>query len=347
MSVGASPRSGGSPACGPGEPQAIVISSCPMCGSERSAVAFEESPYSVRRCSSCGLGWVTPRLGEDGLAEIYVDDSYWRSGSPKTLGYHDYRADEPLYLETFRRRLGFVLAHGPQGGRALDIGCAAGFCMQALRERGFEAHGVEVSETIARHASEHFGFATVHVGTLQSASFAERSFDLITLWDVVEHVVDPRALLVQARELLAPGGLLVLETQNIDSAFARLLGSRWHHYKHAEHIYHFTPSTISELLQSAGLEVQTSTPRFGGKYVSFQFIAERAARLHPALSTALAPLRRFESASVYLNFMDEMIVTASAPRTPSPPPAVATPQASSPPPAVATPQASSPPSAPA
>ncbi len=289
---------------------AISISECPMCGSDRSKVAFEEPPYSVRRCAACGLGWVTPRLGESELAAMYVDDSYWRSASPKTHGYHDYRADERLYLETFRRRLGHVLRDGPHGGRALDVGCAAGFCLAALRERGFEAHGVEVSATIARHATERLHFDTVHVGTLNSAPWSDGSFDLITLWDVVEHVVDPRALLVKARGLLAPGGLLVLETQNIDSTFARLLGRRWHHYKHAEHIYHFTPATIRTLLRSAGFAVQALTPRFGGKYVSFQFIAERAARVHPALSAALAPLRRFQSASVYLNFMDEMIVTA-------------------------------------
>jgi len=288
----------------------IAITECPMCGGDRSTVAFEEPPHTVRRCDSCGMGWVTPRLDESELAAMYVDDSYWRSASPKTHGYHDYRADEPLYLETFRRRLDHVLRDGPRSGRALDVGCAAGFCLQALRERGFEAHGVEVSATIARHASERLGFDTVHVGTLEGAPFANGAFDLIMLWDVVEHVVDPRALLVKVRELLAPDGLLVLETQNIDSAFARLLGRRWQHYKHAEHIYHFTPATIRTLLGSAGFTVQALTPRFGGKYVSFQFIAERAGRLHPALSAALAPLRRFESARVYLNFMDEMIVTA-------------------------------------
>jgi 2-polyprenyl-3-methyl-5-hydroxy-6-metoxy-1,4-benzoquinol methylase len=281
-----------------------------MCGSERFAVAFEEPPYSVRRCGDCGLGWVSPRLSEAGLTAMYADDSYWRSDSPKTIGYHDYRGDEQLYLRTFRRRLDFVLRDGPRGGKALDIGCAAGFCMQALSERGFEAHGVEVSGVIARHAQERLGFDTVHVGTLASAPHPPGTFDLITMWDVVEHVVDPTALLVRARELLKPDGLLVLETQDIDSAFARLLGRRWHHYKHREHIYHFTPATVDALLRSAGFRVQTRTHRFGGKFVSFDFIAERAARLHPALSAALQPITVFKSAAVYLNFMDEMVVVA-------------------------------------
>jgi 2-polyprenyl-3-methyl-5-hydroxy-6-metoxy-1,4-benzoquinol methylase len=289
---------------------AVEITACPLCGAGGPTVAFTEPPYTVYRCRQCGLGFVSPRLHARGLVDIYADDGYWRSASPKTLGYHDYRADEPLYLKTFRRRLDFVLSRGPSSGRALDVGCAAGFCMAALRERGFDAYGVEVSEAIGSHARDHFGFGdAVHLGTLDTAPHADGSFDLITMWDVVEHVPDPRALLAKARALLRPGGLLVLETQDIDSRFARLLGPRWHHYKHAEHIYHFTPATATELVQNAGFAVERLTHRFGGKHVSLHFIAERAGRLHPLLERALAPVGRMD-ASLYLNFMDEMIVVA-------------------------------------
>lgn len=288
----------------------VEVSACPSCGSERFSVSFEEPPYSVRRCESCGLVWVSPRLTQEALVGIYTDDNYWRSDSPKTVGYASYRDDEPLYLKTFRRRLGFALRNGPRGGRALDVGCAAGFCMKVLDELGFEVHGVEPSAEIARHAIDHFGFDTVHIGTLDTAAHTPGSFDLITMWDVIEHVVDPRSLLEQARELLKPDGLLVIETQNVNSAFARLLGPRWHHYKHSEHVYHFSPTTVDALLSSAGFRVEKLTPRFAGKYVSLDFIAERSARLHPAASKVLRPITRFKSAALYVNVMDEMIVIA-------------------------------------
>jgi 2-polyprenyl-3-methyl-5-hydroxy-6-metoxy-1,4-benzoquinol methylase len=288
----------------------VEVSLCPMCGGGRFTTGVQEPPYSVRRCARCGQVWVSPRLTEEGLHAIYAHESYWRSDSPRTVGYRDYRSDERLYLKTFRRRLGFSLAGVPRRGRALDVGCAAGFCMKVLSELGFEAHGVEPSAEIARHARERFGFETVHVGPLESLDQPAGSFDVITMWDVVEHVIDPRGLLARARELLKPDGALVLETQNVDSAFARLLGRRWHHYKHGEHIYHFTPATVHALATSAGFRVEKLTPRFAGKYVTFDFIAERAARLHPALSLALRPLATLGSASVYCNFMDEMIVVA-------------------------------------
>ena len=271
-------------------------------------MAFEEPPYRLLRCVDCGTGVVSPRLSQP--ESIYVDGSYWRSESPRTLGYHDYRSAEPLYVKTFRRRLGFALRDRPRRGRALDVGCAAGFCMAAMRELGFEAHGVEVSETIARHAVQRLGFDTVHVGTLDGAPYADGAFELITLWDVIEHVPEPRALLSRARELLAPDGLFVVETQNIDSAFARMLGPRWHHYKHAEHIYHFTPASLRRLLEVSGFTVERMTPRHAGKYVSLDFIAERAGRLHPSLSVALRPLARLQSVSLYVNVMDEVIATA-------------------------------------
>lgn len=295
-----------------------------MCASERFDVAFEEPPYSVRSCQRCTQVWVNPRLTEEGLIGIYADQGYWRSVSPKTVGYADYRDEEELYLKTFRRRLGFVLENGPRAGRALDVGCAAGFCMKVLDELGFEVHGVEPSGEIGRHARERFGFDTVHVGTLEDSSHQRDSFDLITMWDVIEHVPDPRALLLEARELLKTGGLLVLETQNVDSAFARLLGPRWHHYKHGEHIYHFNPATVRALVTSVGFDVQTITPRFAGKFVSLDFIAERSARLHPALSRLLRPLTRLDAPGVYVNVMDEMIVTARpGAEVPAPQPAPA------------------------
>jgi SAM-dependent methyltransferase len=287
----------------------VAAERCPVCGGERFKTAFEQAPYRVLRCLDCGTGVVSPRAAD--LKAIYAAGSYWRSESPKTLGYGDYRAAEELYVRTFLRRLSFALRAGPKSGRALDVGCAAGFCMQALRELGFDVHGVEVSETIARHAIERLGFDTVHIGTLEQAPFDERTFDLITMWDVIEHVADPRALLERAGELLKPDGLLVLETQNIDSPFARALGPRWHHYKHAEHIYHFTPASLRRLLGSAGFAVRVMTPRYGGKYVSLDFIAERAGRIHPVLSSALAPLRRLGSVSLYVNVMDEIVATAT------------------------------------
>jgi SAM-dependent methyltransferase len=252
---------------------------------------------------------VSPRRDETGLAAIYAGEHYWRSDEPKAMGYTDYRGEQERYLRTFRLRLDYVLRGGPRGGRSLDVGSAAGFCLAVLRERGFDAYGVELSADIASYAIEELGFDTVHVGTLDTAPFPDASFDLVTMWDVLEHVVDPLELLSEARRKLTQDGLLVIETQDIDSRFARLLGRSWQHYKHPEHILHFTPGSLERLLARAGFRLEQVTHRYGGKYVPLSFVAERAGRVHPILSRLLAPLADSDT-SLYLNPRDEMIVLA-------------------------------------
>jgi 2-polyprenyl-3-methyl-5-hydroxy-6-metoxy-1,4-benzoquinol methylase len=289
----------------------LAVTRCRVCGSEQFRPQFREGSHEVRRCVACGFVWVSPRLEDAELQALYDSERYWRSDSPRTVGYGDYRGDARLYLRTFRRRLDRALRGGPHGGRALDVGCGAGYCLEVLAERGFDAYGVEVSETIAREAKARVGAGRVHAGTLETSPHSPESFDLVTMWDVVEHVVDPRALLERTRRLLRPDGLLVLETQNVDSLFARLLGRRWHHYKHDEHLSHFAPATLSRLLQETGLRVDTLTPRFAGKYVSGEFIGERSGRVHPALTRVLQPLGRVgRRRGLYVNLMDEILVLA-------------------------------------
>jgi 2-polyprenyl-3-methyl-5-hydroxy-6-metoxy-1,4-benzoquinol methylase len=274
---------------------------------------FEESPYRVLRCSGCSMVWVSPRWSDDAIHEVYGEE-YWRSDSPKTKGYADYAAEAKLYLKTFQRRMKFVGRHVPPGGRILDVGCAAGYFLRVAAEAGHDVRGVEVSTAIGKEAVAALG-DRVHLGTLESApigrpGWEEGSFDLLTMWDVIEHVPDPQALLRTCRRMLKPNGRILVETQNVDSRFARSLGRRWHHFKHEEHIYHFNRKTMRLVLEQTGFAVDSVTSSFAGKYVSFSFIAERAARLNKVAAIALHPLQWFKRANVYLNFHDELVVVA-------------------------------------
>jgi predicted SAM-dependent methyltransferase len=132
----------------------------------------------------------------------------------------------------------------------------------------------------------------------------------VTFWDVIEHIPDVVGALRFVHTLLKPGGKLLIETQNVASRTAAKMGKTWHHYKHAEHIYHFDPRTIRKLMDDAGFRILENTPKLGGKYVSLDFIAERAGRVHPVMSTLLSPLKLVGRASVYINLNDEMIVMA-------------------------------------
>ncbi|MCA8954657.1 MAG: class I SAM-dependent methyltransferase [Planctomycetes bacterium] len=297
------------------EARLVEVETCQLCGSRSRTEMFREPPFRVLRCADCSLVYVSPRHADDVVHELY-DRHYWNSDSPKTRGYARYAEEEPLYLKTFRRRLRLVNDHVPARPlRVLDIGCAAGFFLRVMRDQGHEVRGAELSAEIAAHAVQHLGAENLHIGFLHDLEpdrqgFEHHSFDLVTLWDVVEHVPRPQALMQHVRELLKPDGVLILETQNVDSAFANLLGKRWQHFKHEEHLYHFNPATIRRLLTDTGFQVVRNTPSFGGKYVSLGFIAERAGRLSKAAGLLCKPLNAFGRMSIYLNLRDEMVVVA-------------------------------------
>lgn len=291
-------------------PEHLQDVACGLCGSPEREVRFTDGPFQVVRCARCQLTYVTPRLAPGALIADVYDEGYWSSNAAKDRGYSDYRSDAPLYLATYKKRLSVVRRHFAKPGRVLDVGCAAGYFLSVMKDEGWQVTGIEPSDAIRGQAIERLGAANVHAGLLEDVPLERHSFDLVTFWDVIEHVPDPVAALAHVRSLLRPGGKLLIETQNVESRAAKILGKAWQHYKHAEHIYHFDPKTIRDLMDQAGFTILENSPRLGGKYVSLGFVAERAARLHPALSFLLSPLKLVSRTSVYVNLFDEMIVVA-------------------------------------
>jgi len=284
---------------------------CLFCGVMDERLCFEDEPFRVVQCRRCGLTYVNPRLPPERLHQMYQEE-YWSSEHAKEFGYSAYLADEPLYRRTYRRRMPVIRRHKPTPGALLDVGCAAGSFLAVAAEEGWRPTGVELSAPMAEYAARTLRLPDVRRGDLLSLELPDQGFDVITLWDVLEHLEDPPAHLRAARRLLKPDGILVIETQNVASFFARLLGRKWQHYKHAEHLYHFDPRTLQRLLSEAGFEVVENTPRLGGKYVSMAFLVERVGRIHPWLSTLASPLRLLGSRALYVNLCDEMVVVARA-----------------------------------
>jgi SAM-dependent methyltransferase len=289
------------------------ITTCQVCGSSERTLKFEDGPYRVYTCDRCTFVYVTPRLTGQALLDVY-NETYWKSDNPKERGYADYAKESALYLKTYQKRMKLVAKWLPQPGRILDVGCAAGYFLRVAQQHGHDVHGVELSEAIATEAMQSLGKDRVFNGFLDDAITArgwrDHSFDLVTIWDVIEHVPEPQGLLASIRKLIKPGGKLLLETQNVASRMANKLGKRWHHYKHDEHLYHFNPSTIKQLLQDCGFEVLTCGSAYAGKYVSFGFLAERAGRLGTIPGLLAKPLGLLKGCNLYVNPQDEIIVIA-------------------------------------
>jgi SAM-dependent methyltransferase len=282
---------------------------CLLCGRGDPRVVFTDPPFRIVKCTGCGLVYTLPRLPPTAIQQMYQVD-YWQSAEAKDFGYTDYLRDRDLYLRTYRMRRELILKHKPTPGRVLDVGCAAGYFLKTMHEIGWQTVGVELSRQMASYAREELGLPDVRAGSLESQDLPEQSFDVITFWDVIEHLEDPRPSLARAARLLKPDGIAVIETQNVESRFAKLMGKRWQHYKYEEHLYHFSPRTLPRLLESAGLRQIEWSARRGGKHVSIEFIIERARRVHPLVSTAFKVLTPFARKAIYVNLYDEIIAVA-------------------------------------
>jgi SAM-dependent methyltransferase len=136
----------------------------------------------------------------------------------------------------------------------LDLGCSSGSFLESIRGDSWKLHGVEMSAEGARTAEARSG-AHVFVGDIPEAPFAPESFDVITCFDVLEHVYEPRRVMAKVAEWLKPCGIFYVLVPNIDSAEARVFGSYWHGLEMPRHLFHYSPASLKFLAESAGLRV--------------------------------------------------------------------------------------------
>lgn len=159
------------------------------------------------------------------------------------------------------RKLLRLLRRQPQEVRLLDVGCSSGALLIRAREMGFEAEGVDPSARAAATARQ-AGFK-VHTGPLEGAQFPDASFEAVTLIEVVEHLRDPRSLLVECRRILKPRGILLITTPNAASWTASVMGSRWQGFSLSAmggHISFFNPKSVAAMARRTGFDtVRTET----------------------------------------------------------------------------------------
>jgi len=230
---------------------------CNLCGADDTLPVMEIDGFHIVRCRRCGLLYVNPRYGEELLQGIYTEEYYDHDGIVDGLqffGYEDYLADEDNIKITFAKRLGTIERHVDRG-RLLDIGCATGFFLDLARSEGWEVVGTEVSSFGVHHARQALGL-DVRLGALKGLRFDSGMFDAVTMWDVIEHVVDPMGELKEVHRVLRDGGLLSLITPDAGSLVARVLGSRWEEFRRVrEHVYFFSRRTMREMLHKVGFQV--------------------------------------------------------------------------------------------
>ena len=236
----------------PQGPAAAAEAVCPACDGR------DHDPYIVHHgltllaCRACATVHLHPRPSPATVESLY-SDAY----AGATEGYF---AKVEKKLRRSRRRmaaLSAALARPPRGRdgarpRFLDIGCNGGFMVEAARERGFDAHGLDIDPVSIAYARQAYPANAFALATLESYAPDAGRFDLIYCSEVIEHVPDPADFLATARDLLAPGGLLFLTTPDISHWRRPRDVTRWDGFCPPSHCVYFTPRSLSALLLRLG-----------------------------------------------------------------------------------------------
>jgi 2-polyprenyl-3-methyl-5-hydroxy-6-metoxy-1,4-benzoquinol methylase len=236
---------------------------CNLCGSKKFDVVYESRRHLEKdkdlvkkfrasgdellidqlvKCKNCGLKFVNPRI----KSKIIVDS--YSKGSDEVF-VSQAKARE----KTFDNSLSYIEKFAKIRGKVLDVGTAGGSFLSAAKNRGWEVYGCEPNKWLANWGTKNYGFK-ISSGTIFEQKYKSSFFDLVTLWDVIEHTPDPKKVLKECNRVMKPGSFLVVNYPEIGSWLARLMGRKWL-FLTSVHLYYFTPKTMSNLLKEAGFEI--------------------------------------------------------------------------------------------
>ncbi len=233
-----------------------MLNHCPVCNHSPIHTIHVKNGYHIGKCDSCSLLLVRNPPTKQELLALYSFDA----------GYHkEFETNHELQrekLSTARYDLNMMEKHlnRQTPGSLLDIGCSTGFFLRVAQEKGWHCKGVELSKDTAKIASEKYSL-DVFQGELAEQPFREEEFDVITLWDVIEHLEDPLKTLNDIQHILKKDGIIVFRTPNADGLFPVLslsiagLTGQWPHATPPGHLFQFSRRSIKRLLEESNFEI--------------------------------------------------------------------------------------------
>ncbi len=246
----------------------ITINSCPVCAN----TSFEKhlnvtdhmitkERFNIVRCASCGFHFTNPRPANSDIAKYYKSEAYVsHSSSKKGVINYFYNL---VRTKTLRQKLAWV-KDVTAGNELLDIGCGTGHFLRVAKSKGFHGIGLEPDEDARNYAQEQNKVKSCPIQELYS--LREDTFDVVTMWHVLEHVYNLNDDIQQIKRLLKNNGYLFVAVPNMNSYDARYYGEYWAAYDVPRHLYHFQKLDIERLFLNHGFELKKVIPM---KYDSF------------------------------------------------------------------------------
>ena len=266
---------------------------CAVCGDHRLRRFGSSRGFPLVRCAACRFFFVDG-VGVD--PATFYDDDYFCSSK----GYEEYSVLSSIKLATFRRRIAALRPFVGDGVRALDIGCATGEFTAAARVAGWRAFGLDISSVVVAAAQQRHGPWFLRAQG-PSLPFRSGTFDMVAMFDVIEHMPVPQYAVVEAARLLRPGGVLVVETPNTAGLSARLMRHHWPLLRPPEHLSYFDARNLTILLERCGFDYLARWS--GTKVVTLEYLVGKLRSTNHALGALGARICRVSDAIARAPFL--------------------------------------------
>ncbi len=278
---------------------------CPVCLGEQTQFYLTKNSYPIRRCSNCELLFVYPQPTKEELNNVY-SASYFSRGN-KYAAILDRKYDPNWLNDVCKLEL---VTRWCRTGTLLDIGCALGGFLAVAKEYGFKVEGVEIARYAAEQACERLQVKVTN-SDIYSAELAAEGYEVITMWDVIEHLTDPNLALEKIVRALRPKGYLAFSTGDVSSFWARLTGKRWQLLTPPQHLYFFSQRSMAELLMRHGFSLREI--HHEKKWVTVGFVLFKAQESFGSFVKPLSTAVRWtglHNAKINVNLGDIMTVVA-------------------------------------
>jgi len=245
---------------------------CPLCSSPDTLDLFRldqrvaDEDFQIKRCNKCYISWSHPIPDKEQLSAYYPDEYHGKGGQER------FNPVMEFFVGTSRRKRASIVSdfNSNKKGKILDIGCGRGVMLSILKKKGWHVYGTEFSRHSSSFARERYAIevATKDVADCQ---FPARTFDVVTMWHVLEHLPYPLSTIKEVGRILKSGGRLIIEVPNFGGLQARLFTNKWFHLDSPRHIFHFNEDTLVNYIEKSGFKV-IKAQNLSWEYDPFGFI---------------------------------------------------------------------------
>lgn len=223
---------------------------CPVCQNPNTKIKYKFKRAKINRCFNCNYEFINPyKLSQDN----FYDEGYFKGGKGEIQGYKDYKILKPELEKEASKKLNLIQGYTPKT-KLLDIGAGTGIFIEMAKKRGYQVSANDISPYALRLLKNR-GIKTYR-GSIDKNTLPKNKFEIVTAWDVIEHVLKPNKAIQSIYLALKPKGYLFMTTPDTESIDASLLGRYWYGYqKIPEHIGFHSKTSLSRLLDQNGFTV--------------------------------------------------------------------------------------------